>query len=105
MPLVHPRQIQLNVASSSVAGGVIHVAGRSPLAGTAVIELGPSIDQCQIARRGQYDNSAKSAEEFDAVYRAANNPHWDGAAVPIKNQQFSANLHVPADASGAATCA
>jgi Peptidase family C25 len=100
MPLVHPRSIQLEVASSASAGSVIHVSGRSPVAGTAVIELAPSIDQCQIPRRGKYDNSAKSAEEFDAVYRAANNPHWDSAAAPIRNQRFSADLHVPADASG-----
>jgi hypothetical protein len=100
MPLAHPRPVTLKVADTAVAGAVMHVAGMSPVEGTAVIELESSIDQCRIPRRGQYESTGNAAEQFDAVYQAANNPRWASATVAVENRHFSADLEVPKNLSG-----
>ncbi len=100
MPLPHPQPIQLEVATSARAGGVLHVSGQSPVAGKAVIELTPAAEQCQLPRRSRYENSADSGKQFDAVYRSANNPQWAAATVATQNRRFAADLRVPADAIG-----
>ena len=100
MPLPHPRPVKLEVGDSVRAGGLLHIAGQSPVAGKAIIELCPSVEQRQFPRRNKFDNSLEAGKQFDAVYQAANNPQWASATVGTQNQRFAADLRVPANAIG-----
>lgn len=100
MRLAHPRDVKVSAPETAIAGQSITVQGECPIAGSAIVELVTPLDRLQVSSRDHYDSNPQGRQQFDATYRAVNNPRLASATAEIKDGVFSAVLPVPAEAVG-----
>ena len=99
--LPYPREMEIEVEPSAVAGRRIEVAGHSPVAGACTVELVVRRDRLTFEppRRGTFDPQALG--DYAEVYRRANEPRLVATRLRRVEGPFRAQLDVPADARGA----
>lgn len=102
MKLHVPRVVAVKAPAKAVAGQQIKVTCDSPIKGDAQIELVVRRDRfrSEPKERTAYRTGEKARAEFDATYRAANDPVLTSVKVPDCKGRFNVQLAVPADAVG-----
>jgi hypothetical protein len=102
MKLHAPSVVPVKAATNAVAGQRIKITCDSPIEGDARIELVVRRDRFRIEpkERAAYRSGEKARGEFEATYRAANDPVLTSVDVADCNGRFDVWLEVPADADG-----
>jgi hypothetical protein len=100
MRLAHPQDVKISAPVTAVAGQSIAVHAECSIAGSATVELLTPLDQLQVPSRDRYNGSTAGREQFDAVYRAANNTRLASVNAESKDGAVVAKLPVPAEAAG-----
>jgi hypothetical protein len=102
MPLRRPQGLKLAAPNSATAGQEIDVQGECPIDGRCTIELVPWAAVRPLpAQRSRYDGTRAGRAQFDAVYRAANEPQIAAVATSAADGRFEARLRLPRQAHGA----
>ncbi|MEX0676521.1 MAG: C25 family cysteine peptidase [Pirellulales bacterium] len=98
--VAYPRAIEVAVAPSAAAGGIISVSLTTPLAGSGVVELAVRRDRLSFKppRRDRFDPDALAG--YDEIYRMANEPRLTSTPVALGAGSFTTQLAVPAEARG-----
>ena len=99
--VAYPREIEVEVARSAVAGRSIHVSLSTPLAGRGVVELAVRRDRLTFRPpvRRQFDPQQMAG--YSHVYRLANEPRLAARTVSLGEGSFTTELPVPSEAEGA----
>jgi hypothetical protein len=101
--LSHPAQVELTAAREVVAGEAISVVGKSPVAGTCVLELCCKRDGLKFPapdRSGFLPNHATLAK-LQETYVQANDRTWTRQSFPVPAGEFSVTIETPAECRGA----
>jgi hypothetical protein len=100
--LHRPRQLTLKVAATATAGGLLSVAGSSPIDGRGTVELVVPRDRLtfQPPVRDACPQSPEELAEFQETYRRANDHRLASVEATVREGRFSAELEVPAAAAG-----
>jgi hypothetical protein len=90
--LPYPRDIEMDVEASAVAGRQIEVSGRSPIAGWCTVELVVRRGRLTFRppARGTFDQDALA--EYAEVYRRANEPRLVATSLGRVDGPFTAQL-------------
>lgn len=101
--LRYPRSVALKVAATADAGQRLTIAGDSPLAGRATIELVARRDRLTFIppRRSEYPASPEALAKFQDTYDRANDQRLTSVDIPLAAGPFSVELDVPGEAEGA----
>jgi hypothetical protein len=104
MKLHAPKPVPVKAPAKADAGQAIKITGDSPINGNAEIELVVRRDRFrrEPKERRVYRTGEKARAEYDATYRAANDPVLATVKLPNCKGKFAVQLTVPADAVG--TC-
>ena len=96
-----PREMQLTVEQSAVAGQRIDISGRSPIAGACTVELVVRRDRLTFEppRRRQFDPTALA--DYGRTYEQANEHRLAVTEIKLTDGSFHTQLEVPAEARGA----
>jgi hypothetical protein len=99
--LRYPREASLQV-DNAAAGNWLSVRGKSPLDGSATIEISAAADRLSIApSRQQYDGSDEALAAYQATYERVNQPVLTSVQVPVNSgHSFSVRLKLPEGAVG-----
>ncbi len=100
--LAYPQAIELQTAEEITAGESLRIVGRSPLAGSGVMELVCRRDRLKATppTRQRFYPTEAFLRSFDAVYEQANDDVWISQPVSTADGGFQADLPVPADSYG-----
>jgi hypothetical protein len=102
LTLVHPQDVDLNVATEARPGERIRITGRSPVAGKGVLELVCRRD-CQkgdLPIRERYDPTDKALAAYQPVYERTLDRCWARWAVEMPAGDFATEIAVPANSHG-----
>lgn len=101
--LRHPRQVQLEVSGMPTAGGELIVDGRSPVNGSATVELVVRRDRLRFTPpfRQAFDPSPLGIAEYRRVYEQANDPRLCSEELQVEGGKFQTKLRIPDTAAGA----
>jgi hypothetical protein len=99
--LPYPRQLEVRVQPTAVAGGRMEVRGNSPVGGAGTVELVVRRDRLtfQPPPRGQFDPRALA--QYAEVYERANEPRLVSQRLDLVEGVFHTELDVPDEARGA----
>ena len=99
--LRYPREVPLQVDNPAV-GNWVSVRGKSPLDGSATIEISALADRSGVASsRRQYDGSDEALSAYQIAYQRANQPVLASVQVPVNSgRSFSVRLKLPESAVG-----
>ncbi|MBL9124220.1 MAG: hypothetical protein JNG90_11350, partial [Planctomycetaceae bacterium] len=102
LQLRQPQEIELEVPSEAAPGSRLRVSGRSPVPGTATIELVVRRDRLTFRPpvRKAYNGSDAALAAYEEIYRRANDPCFASATCTVAGSEFTAELPVPDDARG-----
>lgn len=95
-----PREMELTADRSATTTGELIVKGRSPCDGVCTIELIADDEPNSGPPRREFEFSDKALRDYQRLYRQMNHPALASTEVETKSGGFSAQLPLPADATG-----
>jgi len=102
LTLVHPQELELDAVQEAHAGERIRIAGRSPLAGQAMLELVCRRD-CQkedVASRERYDPTDKALAAYQGVYEQTLDRCWARWGLQLPSGDFATEIVIPKGSRG-----
>lgn len=102
LTLAHPQELELDAVQEARPGERIRVAGRTPVGGSAVLELVCRRD-CQkqdILPRDRYDPTDKALAAYQPVYEQTLDRCWARWGLQVPGGEFSTEIVVPEHSRG-----
>lgn len=102
LKLRHAEEVKLEVANSAEPGQTVRIAGSTPLAGRAIVELVCRRDCLTFdpPARDSFDPSDAGFEALQRTYLQANDSRWSRQTIDLPAGEFSTQLTIPSEAHG-----
>ena len=102
LKLPFPAQATLEVPGRARPGELLQIAGESPIAGEAVVELVVRRDKLRFRPtvRDVFSDADEALSAYQDDYLRANDPRLASTRLPVAAGHFQAELRVPDDAQG-----
>jgi hypothetical protein len=98
----HPGAVEVQTAKTATAGSSLEITGVSSIDGQATVELIVRRDRLTFKppRRTQYASTPEARDEYQEIYRRANDLRLASQTVAVVGGKFQTKLAIPESAAG-----
>ena len=100
--LRYPNTVTLDVPSTAQSGQVLHIEGKTPIAGRATVELAVRRDRFTVRppHRSAYPTDLDDLSAFQTIYKMANDRRYNTVELTVPAGEFTTAIDIPQRASG-----